>query len=303
MLEKEFSETKNINARNVIFILIAYTNSFPVNICKVFNLFQKKVIYYINNLMKKLICVLTFIISSLVFSQDCDLEKMKWTGMPFDKDGVFHEECIPQILYSWVGSPETINSQDHLWPFRRKTAIFFHRTPLATSIYGSFSYRVKLKSNVVYKLVSWNEAHYKCLYPESEKKNTVYVNQDPNGFSEYVLCSPGPVESWSFGLAQHHQEMSREYNLIKQNGALNTDGFLNPNTRKYGCEKCFQGYTIHDARNDGSEQTILKSIDFMEHFSGAGRAKMYNLIDGRVYRQGSKVDEHFKTNLKLPFHK
>ena len=88
---------------------------------------------------------------------------MTWTGMPFDKNGVYHSECKPQILYSWVGSPETINSNDKLWPFRRKTAIFFHRTPLATSIYGSFSYRVKLKPNVKFKSVPWNEAHYLTL--------------------------------------------------------------------------------------------------------------------------------------------
>lgn len=252
--------------------------------------------------MKKFVSILFLLFSSAAFSQNCDLEKMKWMGIPFDQGGTFHEECRPQILYSWIGSPETIKASDLLWPFRRKTAIFFHRTPLATSIYGSFSYRVKLKSNVRYKLVPWDEAHYKCLHPEAEKKNTVYVNQDPNGFSEYVLCSAGPVESWSFGLNEHHQEMVKEYNLIKEKGAKNVDGFLNPNSRKYGCADCFQGYTIHDARNDGSEQTILKSIDFMDYFVGTKRGKVYNLIDNKTYNSGTKVDEHFRTNLKLPFH-
>jgi hypothetical protein len=233
----------------------------------------------------------------------CDLNKMKWVGMPFDKEGKFHDECKPQILYSWVGSPETINAADVRWPFRRKRAIFFHRTPLATSMYGTFSYRVKLKPNVKYKLVEWNTAHYKCLYPESEKKNTVYVNQDKNGFSEYVLCSHGPVESWSFGITEHHNEMKREFNLIKRLGALNVDGFLNPNTRKYGCRNCFQRYTIKDARNDGSESTILKSMDLMKHISGSGRGRVYDLRTNRSYKSGSMVEKHFKTNLKLPFHK
>lgn len=252
--------------------------------------------------MKKLILILTLLSSTYAFSKECDLEKAKWTGIPFDRNGVMQEECRPQILYSWIDSPETINASDRLWPFRRKTAIFFHRTPLATSIYGSFSYRVKLKSDVKYKLVPWNEAHYKCLYPEAEKKNTVYVNQDPNGFSEYVLCSSGPVESWSFGIRKHHEEMKKEYALIKTKGARNVDGFLNPNSEKYKCEKCFQGYTIRDARNDGSEQTILKSIDFMDYFIGTKRGKVYNLLDNKTYTSGPKVDEHFQTGLKLPFH-
>jgi hypothetical protein len=241
--------------------------------------------------------------SSMAFSQECDLEKAKWTGMPFNSKGEFLEKCKPQILYSWIGSPETINTEDMLWPFRRKTAIFFHRTPLATSMYGSFSYRVKLKENVRYKLVPWDTAHTNCLYPEAEKKNTVYVNQDKNGFSEYVLCSAGPVESWSFGLKEHHEEMKREYNLIKKKGARNVDGFLNPNKEKYACAKCFQGYTIHDARNDGSEQTILKSMDFMDRFVGLGTGRVYDLLTKKTYSSGAKVDEHFSTNLKLPFHK
>jgi hypothetical protein len=253
--------------------------------------------------MKTLIILFLYLASTQAFAKNCDLENMKWVGIPFDKSGVFYEDCRPQILYSWIASPDTISPDDQLWPFRRKTAIFFHRTPLATSIYGSFSYRVKLKSTVRYKLVPWNEAHYKCLYPESEKKNTVYVNQDPNGFSEYVLCSPGPVESWSFGVREHHSEMLREYDYIKKLGAKNVDGFLNPNSKKYHCETCFQGYTIHDARNDGSEQTILKSIEFMDYFIGTERGKVYNLIDNKTYTSGPEVDEHFITNLKLPFHK
>jgi hypothetical protein len=247
-----------------------------------------------------LISISTFASDKLI---GCDLNKMKWVGIPFDSNGVLNPKCKPQILYSWVGSSNTIDQDDYKWPFRRKTAIFFHRTPLATSLYGSFSYRVKLKSNINYKLVPWNEAHYKCLYPEAEKKVTVYVNQDKNGFSEYVLCSDEPVESWSLGMNEHLLEMKREFNLIKRNGALNVDGFLNPNTRKYGCSSCFQRYTVHDARNDGSESTILKSINLMKTFVESNRGKVFNLKDKRYYTDGIKAEEHFETSLKLPFHK
>ena len=249
------------------------------------------------------ITFILFFVSSYTSASTCNLEEMKWVGMPFDKSGKFQPDCKPQILYSWLDSPNTINQSDSKWPFRRKRAIFFHRTPLATSIYGSFSYRVKLKANVRYKLVPWNTAHYKCLYPEKEKLNTVYVNQDKNGFSEYVLCSHGPVESWSFGVNEHLSEMKREFNLIKRLGALNVDGFLNSNTQKYSCSDCFQRYTINDARNDGSESTILKSIDLMKHFTDSDQGRVYNLIKNRSYTTGSGVEEHFKTNLKLPFHK
>jgi len=260
--------------------------------------------------MLKLLIGLLGIMSISAFSkvshetvQTCNLDKMKWVGIPFDKNGRFQSNCKPQILYSWIDSPETINQTDMKWPFRRKSAIFFHRTPLATSIYGTFSYRVKLKANVKYKLVEWNTAHYKCLYPEREKRNTVYVNQDKNGFSEYVLCSHGPVESWSFGLNGHLNEMKREYNLIKRLGPLNVDGFLNPNKSKYRCRSCFQGYTINDARNDGSESTILKSMDLMKHIVGTKQGRVYDLMRNRTYKSGANLDQHFKTNLKLLFHK
>jgi hypothetical protein len=236
-------------------------------------------------------------------SKKCNLDKMKWVGIPFNATGHIDINCKPQILYSWVGDTKTIKEDDYKWPFRRKTAIFFHRTPLATSIYGKFSYRVKLKKNVSFKLVEWNTAHYKCYYPEAEKRTTVYVNQDKNGFSEYVLCSDGPVESWSFGMQEHHNEMNREYSLIKRKGPLNVDGFLNPNTRKYGCSKCFQGYTIRDARNDGSERTILNSMKVMENFVYSRRGKVFSIKNRRSYTSGRQVDLHFETSLKLPFHK
>lgn len=250
-----------------------------------------------------LLVLVNFTTLEALSADKCDLKAMRWVGIPFNKEGRFQKHCRPQVLYSWIASLDTINQKDLYWPFRRKRAIFFHRTPLATSIYGSYSYRVKLKPNVRFKLVPWNEAHYKCLYPEWEKKKTVYVNQDRNGFSEYVLCSDGPVESWSFGMPEHLNEMKREFNLIKELGALNVDGFLNPNTRKYGCEKCFQRYTIHDARNDGSETTILNSIDYMDRTVDLRVGAVYDLVARKKYQQGEAVKKHFETMLKLPFHK
>lgn len=257
--------------------------------------------------MNKLFLLILLSILSYAFTaqaaQKCDLNKLKWTGIPFEKNGKYNPNCRPQILYSWVGDSETIDQKDHKWPFRRKRAIFFHRTPLATSIYGSFSYRVKLKPNVKYKLVDWTYGYSKCYFPEAEKRNTVYVNQDKNGFSEYVLCSPEPVESWSFGTQEHLNEMDREFKLLKRLGGYNVDGFLNPHSRKYNCESCFQKYTIHDARNDGSERTILNSINIMKNFVKSGKGRVYNLLNGRAYTTGPKAQEHFKTKLRLPFHK
>ena len=240
--------------------------------------------------MKNYILLLLIASTAISYAKECDL---KWSGLPFDQSGNFHSECRPRVLYSWIDSIDTINKKDYKWPFRRKRAIFFHRTPLATSIYGDFSYRVKLKENVRFKLVPWNEAHYKCLYPEEEKKYTVYVNQDKNGFSEYVLCSSGPVESWSFGLKAHLEEMKNEFNSIKKYGAKNVDGFVNPNKRKDACDSCFQGYSIHDARNDGSEDTILKSIERMQRVVGQELGGVYNLSDRRFYTYGVELDEHF----------
>lgn len=131
----------------------------------------------------------------------------------------------------------------------------------------------------------------------------MYVNQDKNGFSEYVFCSHGPVESWSFGMKESYNEMTREFNYIKTVGPKNADGFLNPNTVKYGCAECFQGYTIHDARNDGSEITIKNSMNYMLRTVAQQKGKVYDLRSYWVYKRGDKVNEHFKTHLKLPFHK
>ena len=75
--------------------------------------------------MKTILFIIFALVFSSSFAKECDLENLKWTGIPFHKSGKFLKECKSQTLYSWIGDLKTINQKDILWPFRRKTAIFF----------------------------------------------------------------------------------------------------------------------------------------------------------------------------------
>lgn len=234
---------------------------------------------------------------------DCDLESMKWAGIPYDRAGIYHPECRPQILYSWLTSSNLIDVNDSIWPFRRGYAFMF-RSPLGSAMYGSFSYRVKLRPDVEYKLEPWTPDHAKCRHPDAEKRRTLYVSQDAaSGFSEYVICSPDIVASWSFGTLEHLEEMRAERELIDQRGAENVDGYLNPNSHEPGvaCQTCFHGYTIHDARNDGSSATIDELIAIQAEWVSSKRGRVYSLEDGRTYTSGAEFDAHFSSRLPLPF--
>lgn len=95
--------------------------------------------------------------------------------------------------------------------------LYLWRTPVGSFGYGDLSIRIKLKPNVKFKLIGRFER--KCPISPEQDANTVYVwdGQGMNhleGYSEYILCSSGPVESWSYGMPQALEEIKRELTWI-----------------------------------------------------------------------------------------
>lgn len=240
----------------------------------------------------------------------CDVLAMRWAPMPFDAQGKYRAGCEPTVLYSWLTAKDVIDTGDARWPLRRGPSAFFHRTPLATFLYGQYSYRVKLKPGVRFKIDDpndWN-AHAGCKHPEKEMKDTVYLwNDEKVGFTEYVLCSMGPVESWSFGMPEHFEEMKRERELIERLGKKNMDGFMNPSRTSErpgrSCKDCFQGYTIHDARNKGDVAALDRAFALMRASIDLREGRVYYPDSRRVRASGPEVDAHFTVSLPLPFHR
>jgi len=244
-----------------------------------------------------MISLLIFLISYSWAS--CNLKEFRWTGIPFDKNHVYHQECEPEALYSWVTSPNIIDTNDPDWPVKRGKAYFF-RTPLGTSEYGTFSYRVKLKKGLQFKEVTWAS---NCPYPEEEKKHTVYVvNDQVSGFSEYFLCSNDPIESWSFAMRDHYIEMVNEYNFAKTVDPKELDGLTRPEGINY-CANCYNAQKIHDARNPNTFASLHSSIQLMLSWVQAGRGKVFDMNSRRAFTSGPIVDSHFSRTLNFIFHK
>lgn len=237
----------------------------------------------------------------------CDVLAMKWNPLPFDREHHrYHAGCEPSVLYSWLSAKEVIDTKDPGWPTRVGKA-FFHRTPLSTFLYGNFSYRVKLKPGTKFKHDPDWDTHYYCRHPASEKEDTVYIWSDANiGFSEYVLCSNGPIESWSFGMPEHFEEMKRERALVEQLGYKNMDGFVDP-SRAAGvssqCKDCFMGYQVHDSRNAADVPSLNRAFALMKQSLKEKEGRVYYPDTGKTYESGPEADKHFEVGLLLPFHK
>ena len=232
---------------------------------------------------------------------------LKWTGLPYDAKGKYHPECEVQILYSWITTKQIIDAKDANWPIRRGRA-FFTRSPLASFMYGMYSYRVKLKPGLDFKLEDWDDNHFMCRHPEEEKKHTVYVNHDlRNGFSEYVLCSNEVIDSWSFGTPEQYQEMVRERELIQKIGYKKVDGYIDPNrgpgthVHMPKCTQCFQGYTMHDARHPGDLATLDRAFELMQESIESKEGAVYIPTTKKIVKSGPEYAAHFNNRILFGF--
>jgi hypothetical protein len=149
-----------------------------------------------------------FIGSNLVPCGKCDdpHHENPLTG-EFDKENPLNDELYrPDTVYSWM-QPENVKSRlDSLnvqtWQGMWRP-LFLTRAPLASYPYGSVSLRFKIKPGVHFK----RERNH-CKVSLSEAETTVYVFAGL--MSEFVICSPKVIESVSFAMKEHYDEMIRD---------------------------------------------------------------------------------------------
>jgi len=187
----------------------------------------------------------------------------------------FRKECAPDILYSW-GSESKLNyylnnqsSQDFL-PITGNHPLFLWRTPVGTFAYGPIAIRIKLKSNVKFKQVSM--ANYACSMglSASERQDTVAVYYWKNNGSgvDFILCSSGPVHSWSFGLPEHLEEMKREYDWIQTHDDTEYDLYY----KKNGKDLLFD---INLDQKNWSQKILESNLDKMETWVENGEGRIF----------------------------
>lgn len=141
---------------------------------------------------------------------------------------VFLPECAPDVLYSWKKGDKfekRLFDPNHFLEVHKTKGLYAWRTPMGTYGYGDTPVRMKLKPNVKFVLLNDSMRKRSCSsFSQSEKETTVYISylREVNA-AEYLLCSDGPVESWSLGIPEVVTEVKREKSYIERTlGVQNT---------------------------------------------------------------------------------
>lgn len=129
--------------------------------------------------------------------------------------GQLDERCRPDTLYTWqddrmVENFKQATSGKHWAAGFGQASLYTHINPVATFAYGYASIRIKLRPNVNFKVFpldgpSVNDFCNDFLKPE-ERADTIVVRIFAGG-TDYILCSTGPIESWSLGTQKHYDEV------------------------------------------------------------------------------------------------
>lgn len=128
-------------------------------------------------------------------------------------DGHLDQSCLPDTLYTWQ-TPERVDEFRKMFSGPKwsdqfnRYALFTHINPVATFAYGYESLRFKLKPNTRFKLVTDHDVEGDVCHSLSQEELsvTVLVRNNPS-LTDWILCSPGPIESWSVGTRHHYDEV------------------------------------------------------------------------------------------------
>lgn len=126
-----------------------------------------------------------------------------------------HEDCRPDTLYSWQADKGVQRfaqaASGAKWASSfPQTSLYTHINPAATFAYGLRAIRIKLKEGTKFKVsfLAEKEPSDFCsgFLKQTEWADTVAVRVFGGG-TDYILCSPGPIESWSMGTTTHYDEI------------------------------------------------------------------------------------------------
>lgn len=128
-------------------------------------------------------------------------------------DGKIDENCMPDTLYTWQ-TFDRINEftkkfSGAKWPDSfAGYSLFTHFNPVATFGYGQGSLRIKLKPGTRFKRVTDNEVKGDiCKALSKAELSTTVLVRVTSAFTDFILCSPGPIQSWSTGTHRHYDEI------------------------------------------------------------------------------------------------
>lgn len=229
----------------------------------------------------------------------CENSQRENHVLKFKTTGGLDETCMPDTLYSW-GTFERLQwfektqKETGLLPIKAGEAhqLYTWRSPIGSFSYGDMAIRIKLKKGTKFRFSNRNLECSSALKP-SEYETHVMVRywQCNNCYNssvtytgvDYILCSAGPIESWSYGLTEHYNEMVRELDWMDSHTFKEFDTYLKGN----GFDLLFSNELDH---KDWTRLHLKKNFEIMRELIQERRGKIYYSKDIK-----SNPQEHFAT--------
>jgi hypothetical protein len=206
----------------------------------------------------------------------CERADLNGATIPFNPDGTFRPECAPDVLYSWQRREKLMGYKGVAGLGRPMNFPYLYtwRTPIMTVTYGHVQLRIKLKKGVKFVPIDEDRGsiHRQC---NGDEIDTIHVGYTKTGVSEYILCSPSVVESWSYDTPEATREMEREQQWVTSHGRESFDLFVRDLNRDWLAEHVLNegGYSQRLAalKSSGSKGEIFYADgvpkDRARHFS------------------------------------
>jgi hypothetical protein len=219
---------------------------------------------------------------------------------PYGDDGKFRSECAPDVLYSWKKS-ELVDSYAK-WSKPGKVLdvsrmIFTWRTPMGSFAYGNDAIRIKLKPDVKWVTIQLPEGTIANTPRDCSKlkktydiETTVFAFELPwmSGYSEYVLCSEGPVHSWSYGTSEFLNEIVAEKKWRETHPKDQYDQFFN--------NGCFIGCWFDGER--WTRERLRENLENIQVRIDSGEGKIFfnnDVIPSRWDHFATKIPGYFNS--------
>ncbi len=262
--------------------------------------------------VKILLVALAVLASTSAKAQETSYVTTCWhshveSTMPFYFKGgsvEFRPECAPDVLYSWQPDDEIDWNAFTRSPLP-KGYLYTFRTPLATFGYGDVQIRIKLKAGVRFRYISSDQRHCDS-YSSEERSSTVFVAYlDWIAATDYILCSPDVVESWSARTLGSRMEAEKEMAVLEANRSnpiQSYDSYRHfPDRRKYFVDISKNSYfmELHDPRTDWSSRTLQSRYDQMDRSfnSSTGRIHTHEKNEARHQVHQVVASRHFDSKL------
>lgn len=176
----------------------------------------------------------------------CERPEKEGHTVPFDENGLFVEACAPDTLYSWLSLEHVLflakEARENKSLLKLSAPLFTWRTPIGTFGYAAphgVSIRIKLRDAVAFNYLPNGVG---CDDPKQiNSVNVVYVF---GIYSEYVICGPDVIASWSFGTREHFEEMLSERNWVESHRVGEYDQFVKVKYSQWQNELKQSGYEI-----------------------------------------------------------